>query len=93
MLLCVGFHFLSPYAMSVFVALREKALLFRVQLQDHGGPNLFDTWRIADLDLSLMPNRLVRNGYTVPVQLADCATRQWQRPSVQEWVTHDRPTR
>ena len=25
--------------------------------------------------------------------LADYATRQWQRPSVQEWVTHDRPAR
>lgn len=93
MLLYVDSQFPSPCAMSVFVALREKALLFRVQPLDHGGPNLFDTWSIADLDLSLMPNQLARNGYTVPVQLADCATRQWQRPSVQEWITHDRPTR
>jgi glutathione S-transferase len=92
MLLCVDSHFLSPYAMPVFVALREKALQFLAQLLDHGGPNLFDTRRIADLDLALMRNRLVRNGYTEPVQLADCATRQWQRPSVQEWVTDDRPT-
>ena len=93
MLLYVDSQFPSPCAMSVFVALREKALLFRVQPLDHGGPNLFDTWSIADLDLSPMLNQLARNGYTVPVQLADCATRQWQRPSVQEWVTHDRPTR
>ncbi len=93
MLLYVDSQFPSPCAMSVFVALREKALLFRVQPLDHGGPNLFDTWSIADLDLSPMLNQLARNGYTVPVQLADCATRQWQRPSVQEWITHDRPTR
>ena len=93
MLLYVDSQVPSPCAMSVFVALREKALLFRVQPLDHGGPNLFDTWRIADLDLSPMLNQLARNGYTVPVQLADCATRQWQRPSVQEWITHDRPTR
>ena len=34
MLLYVDSHFVSPYAMSVFVALREKALLFQVQALD-----------------------------------------------------------
>ena len=34
MLLYVDSQFLSPYAMSVYVALREKALLFRVQPLD-----------------------------------------------------------
>ena len=28
----------------------------------HGGPHLFEAWSIADVDLSLMLNRLVRNG-------------------------------
>ncbi len=59
----------------------------------HGGPHLFDTWTIADVDLALMLNRLVRNRDAVPQPLADYATRQWQRPSVQEWVTHERPAR
>ena len=74
-------------------AAADKLVAGANALLAHGGPHLFDTWSIADLDLALMLNRLVRNGDTVPAQLADYATRQWQRPSVQEWVTHDRPPR
>lgn len=59
----------------------------------HGGPWLFDTWSIADVDLALMLNRLVRNGDLVPPVLADYATRQWDRPALQEWARHDRPGR
>jgi glutathione S-transferase len=53
-----------------------------------GASNLFgDDWCIADTDLALMLNRLALNGDEVPARLADYATHQWQRPSVQTWVT------
>lgn len=50
--------------------------------------NLFgDDWCIADTDLALMLNRLVMSGDEVPPRLAAYAAHQWQRPSVQTWVT------
>ena len=49
--------------------------------------NLFGDWCIADTDLALMLNRLVLNGDRVPARLAAYASHQWQRPSVQTWVT------
>lgn len=48
--------------------------------------SLFGAWSIADTDLALMLNRLVRAGDKVPERLAAYAQTQWQRPSVQEWV-------
>ena len=48
--------------------------------------NLFGDWCIADTDLALMINRLVRNGDHVPERLIEYAEHQWQRPSVQTWV-------
>ncbi|HQO29705.1 MAG TPA: glutathione transferase [Accumulibacter sp.] len=58
----------------------------------HGGPYLSgEQWCIADVDLAVMLNRLVRNGDPVPASLADYATRVWQRPSVQLWVNQQRP--
>ena len=67
--------------------------LFRAAeaLLDHSGEHLFGSWSIADVDLALMLNRLVLNGDAVPAKLADYARRQWQRPSVQEWVNLKRP--
>jgi len=67
--------------------------LFRASeaLLEHNGDHLFGSWSIADVDLALMLNRLVLNGDAVPEKLADYARRQWQRPSVQEWVSLKRP--
>ncbi len=53
--------------------------------------NLFGEWCIADTDLALMLNRLVLNGDPVPERLVAYARHQWQRPSVQLWVNHERP--
>lgn len=57
----------------------------------HGGPHLFESWSIADVDLALMLNRLVLNGDNVPASLRDYAQRQWERASVQAWVSLVRP--
>ena len=48
-------------------------------------------WSIADVDLAVMLNRLILNGDPVPAQLVAYAQRQWQRPSVREWVELRRP--
>ncbi len=57
-----------------------------------GNPaNLFDEWSIVDVDLAIMLNRLILNGDNVPAELVAYAQRQWQRPSVQEWVNQQRP--
>lgn len=57
----------------------------------HGGEHIFAEWTLVDLDLTIMLNRLLLNGETVPPRLAEYARRQWARPSVQEWVNMPRP--
>ncbi|GAB7530023.1 glutathione transferase [Pseudomonas sp. 3A(2025)] len=59
-------------------------------LQD-GREHVCGQWSIADVDLAVMLNRLILNGDAVPQSLVDYAARQWQRPSVQEWVNLQRP--
>jgi hypothetical protein len=61
------------------------------ELLGHGRENLFDRWSIADVDLTLMLNRLILNDGEVPVRLVRYARAQWQRPSVQQWVRRERP--
>lgn len=56
-----------------------------------GAHYLFDAWCIADVDLALMLNRLVLGGDEVPARLVEYARRQWEKPSVQEWVNLGRP--
>lgn len=68
--------------------LASAAKLFAIagQLLAQGQSNLFGEWCIADTDLALMLNRLVLNGDDVPEALADFATFQWQRASVQRFI-------
>ncbi len=51
---------------------------------------LFGAWSIADADLSFMLHRLLLNDHPVPEHIAAYARAQWQRPSVQEYVTRER---
>jgi glutathione S-transferase len=53
-------------------------------------PHLFGAWTIADADLAFMLHRLLLNDHAVPARVADYARAQWQRPSVQEFVTRKR---
>lgn len=75
-----------------FDGLKAAEKLFKVatSLLDHGGLHLFDTWSIADCDLSLMINRLIANGDTVPDRLRRYVHHQWQLPAIQEWVNFSR---
>jgi glutathione S-transferase len=55
-----------------------------------GSTSLFDTFSIADADLAMMLMRLVGNGDPVPAKISDFVAAQWRRPSVREWVEHER---
>jgi hypothetical protein len=71
--------------------LRQKLYFAGDRLLSPDASSLFGDWCIADSDLALMLNRLVMNGDEVPARLASYAARQWERPSVQQWVELDRP--
>ena len=60
--------------------------LIRVAEKLIGGEHLFGTWTIADTDLALVLQRLVKSGDPVSAPVAAYANRQWQRESVQQWV-------
>ncbi|QOT75767.1 hypothetical protein F7R26_016570 [Cupriavidus basilensis] len=80
----------APLSAAASMAAGKLFSACEVLLADHS-PNLLGEWCIADVDLALMLNRLVRNGDAVPGRLADYAAHQWRRPSVQRWVALNRP--
>jgi len=87
--------FIQPAATPLSVDARKTAdKLFFVaeQLLPQGAKNLFGEWSIADVDLSLMLQRLICNGDSVPSRLVDYAKYQWQRAAIQEWVALKRPS-
>ena len=55
-----------------------------------GRTSLFDAFTIADADLAMMLMRLIGNNEDVPGKLRDFVAAQWQRPSVREFVEHER---
>lgn len=69
----------------------KRAAAKLISAVDHiladGQQNLFSKWCIADTDLALMINRLVINGDAVPEKLKTYANYQWQRKSVQAWIS------
>lgn len=74
--------------LSVAANISSKKLFTAIEsLLRDGSSNLFNEWCIADTDLALMLNRLILNGDDVPDKLVNYAKYQWQRESVQQWVT------
>ena len=69
----------------------QKLIHVASTLQIHGGANLFGAWSIADVDLSVMLNRLILHSDSVPENLIAYAKNQWQQPALQEWVNFGRP--
>lgn len=78
---------LSPAAESAARKLFSAAQTLLAESPEY----LFGQWSIADVDLALMLNRLILGGDIVPPALVEYARRQWQRPTVQEWVKLQRP--
>jgi len=82
--------FLEPVAKPLTAAATTAAKTLFDAVQAWLAPernNLFGNWCIADTDLALMLNRLILNGDPVTARLVDYAGHQWQRPSVQTWLT------
>ncbi len=52
--------------------------------------SLFGAWSQADSDLAFMLQRLLLNRHAVPAKIRAYVVREWQRPSVQEFVTRER---
>lgn len=69
----------------------NKLFVIAETLLPKNAQHLFGAWSIADTELALMLNRLVKSGDEVPERLADYASAQWQRPAVQSWVNLARP--
>jgi len=52
---------------------------------------LFGEFSIADVDLALMLQRLLRSGDALPERPRAYAEEIWRRPAIREWVDHPRP--
>jgi glutathione S-transferase len=78
---------LSPAAQDA----ARRLLAFARGVVPEGRTSLFGApWSAADSDLAFMLQRLNLNGYELPSAVRRFTEAQWQRPSVQEWVKHDR---
>jgi len=84
---------LAPYAPLSAAALRalEKLVGFAGRIVPADGGPLFGAWSIADTDLAMMLQRLVKTSQPLPANLKAFAEREWQRPSVQAFVNAPRP--
>jgi glutathione S-transferase len=71
-------------------AAAEKLLRVADLLVPPGSGSLFGAWSQADSDLAFMLHRLLLNGHEVPAKIRAYAEREWQRPSVQEFVVRER---
>ncbi|AEC21506.1 stringent starvation protein A [Pusillimonas sp. T7-7] len=63
----------------------HKLLAAADTLIDEEGGHLFGTWSIADVDFSVMLNRLCANGDPVPHKVQRYVERQSARPCVESW--------
>ncbi len=61
------------------------------QLVPSGAGPMFGAWCVADTDLAMMLQRLVKCGDPVPACLRAYAAAQWERPAVREFCGHERP--
>ncbi|MBH3382856.1 glutathione transferase [Pseudomonas juntendi] len=88
----VVFYGVKYGALSASAVASTRKLVEAAQLLLRDSPDyLFGQWSTADVDLALMLNRLILNGDRLPARLEDYAQRQWQRPTVQEWLQLERP--
>ncbi len=69
----------------------ERLLRVAEQVIPAGEGPLFAAWTLVDAELAWMLHRLLLKGDPVPARVAKYARAQWARPSVQEFVTRERP--
>jgi glutathione S-transferase len=84
---------LEPFAPLSAAGQRAAAKLLGAadRLVPKGAGPLFDAWCIADTDLAMMLQRLVKTGHDVPARIRAYAESQWQRPAIVEYCAHERP--
>ena len=78
---------LSPAAQ----ASAEAVIRIAQRLGADAGGHLFDTFGVVDVELAFALMRLVTTDYPVPEPIAAYAHAVWARPSVREFVDHQRP--
>ncbi|RYE89566.1 MAG: glutathione transferase [Myxococcales bacterium] len=71
---------------------RDKAVAVTERLLDEGGEWPFGgSFTVADADLAFFLHRLILSGDELPGRVQDYAARVWQQPTVQAFVTRERP--
>lgn len=70
-----------------------KLLTVADTLIDNQGNFLFGAWSIADVDFSVMLNRLVANGDPTPEKIRKYVERQSSRPCISTWWERARAAR
>jgi glutathione S-transferase len=81
------FRPLSPSA----VRAKNKLVSFAERVVPSDGGPLFGAWCIADTDLAMMLQRLVKTDEPLPAPLRAFAEREWQRPSLRAFIDAPRP--
>lgn len=84
---------LPPFAPLSTAGERAAAKLLGAaeRLVPAGEGSLFGEWCIADTDLAMMLQRLIKTGHDVPARIRAYAEREWKRPAVVEYAEHPRP--
>ena len=68
----------------------DKVITVASRLLRPNADHLFSRWTIVDAELCYMLQRLIANGDTVPAEVESWAAREWQRQSIQSWITYPR---
>jgi glutathione S-transferase len=69
----------------------DKLIALAERLIPTDAGTLFGAWCIADTDLAMMLQRLLKTGEPLPARIRQFAESEWQRPSVQAFVNMSRP--
>jgi glutathione S-transferase len=87
-------HALAPFAPLSPAGQRAAAKLLAAAdalVPADSGP-LFGAWCVADTDLAVMLQRLLRTRHEIPAHMRAYAEAQWLRSAVQEFLRRPRPT-
>jgi glutathione S-transferase len=76
---------LAPLSATALRAVEKLVGVAERVVPADGGP-LFGAWCLADTDLAMMLQRLVKSDEPLPEHLRTFAQREWQRPSVRAYV-------
>ena len=69
----------------------KKLVAIAEQLVPSDSTSLFGAWSIADTELAMMLQRLVKTGLELAPRIRAYADAQWERAAVKEFCAHVRP--